>query len=183
LRAVDFRDVVFVLSDDLPVHEVCSIMQQHPGLLHYKMFYRGSNSMVGSDSTERSGEVFSASSHYNLAKPSYKRSKRIFDFFSCVMILILFPVLAIFQPSISLFFRHTFSVLIGRKTWIGYTDLPNGLPGIKPGILSANGVRISTMKAARKSLMKIIDQRYAADYEWTFDMELLLKHFRQVSMP
>jgi len=183
LQAVHFRDVVFVLSNDLTVQKVCNIMQQFPGLVHYKIYYRGSNSMVGSDSTQRSGEVFSASSHYNLAKPNYKRSKRIFDLFSSVVMLLLFPVIAFFQPSGRIYLQHTIAVLFGNKTWIGYTDMQPALPVIMPGILASNGMRITAIEPSKKMVLKIVDQRYAADYEWTFDMELLLKHFRQVGKP
>lgn len=183
LRAVAFRDVIFVLSADLPVLKVCNIMQLHPGLVHYKMYYRGSKSIIGSDSTERSGEVFSASSHYNLAKPHYKRAKRIFDILSSVFMLVLFPVLGIFQPSIKQYLQHSFSVLIGHQTWVGYTKAQNTLPFILPGVLAANGTRLSQIHPSQIAIMQIVDQRYAADYEWTFDMDLLLKHFRQVGKP
>lgn len=156
-------------------------MQLHPGLVHYKMYYRGSKSIVGSDSTERSGEVFSASSHYNLAKPHYKRSKRIFDIFSSVIMLLLSPVLALFQTSMKLYLQHSFAVLAGRNTWIGYTDAQNTLPSILPGILAANGIRLTQIHPSQKNIMQVIDQRYAAEYEWTLDMDLLLKHFKQIS--
>ncbi|HSC54570.1 MAG TPA: glycosyltransferase [Phnomibacter sp.] len=180
LRKVNFRELVFVISPDLPAKKMIGIMQQYPELLRYKMYYRGSKSLVGSDSKDRSGEVFAASSHFNLAKHSYRRSKRVFDLFSSMVLLVLAPVLLLFQSSPSMYLQQVWAVLTGSKTWIGYAGNANALPPLKPAVLAVDGQRLQDGFNSDAQLLEAIEHRYAAEYFWSNDLRLLCRHFRAI---
>jgi lipopolysaccharide/colanic/teichoic acid biosynthesis glycosyltransferase len=135
---------------------------------------------VGSDNKQTTGEVIAAYSHYNLAKPNYRRAKRIFDLISSICMILTMPIQIFVQPSFRKYLSNSIAVLAGRKTWIGYAYQQSTLPILSPGILTPNGMKIGSTEASQQMLMEAVDQRYAADYEWTMDMAILQKSIRKI---
>jgi hypothetical protein len=71
------------------------------------------------------------------------------------------------------FLGNLFAVLLGMKSWVGY-DEAKGLSKmkIKKGVFSPSVV---LGKTATEELTQKAKQLYVEDYDWTFDVRILLK--------
>lgn len=131
--------------------------------------------IIGSNSTESSGEYYSLEIH-EISKAENKRKKRTLD--------ILFSVCFIFTLPISIFYfknkksllKNIFDCLIGRKTYVGYNlqNLNNSLlPKLKFSILHPVPYTSKTGDLNEK-----INLIYARDYSIWKDIEILQKSWR-----
>ncbi|NDF60574.1 MAG: hypothetical protein EB100_05785, partial [Crocinitomicaceae bacterium] len=131
--------------------------------------------IIGSNSTESSGEYYSLEIH-EISKAENKRKKRTLD--------ILFSVCFIFTLPISIFYfknkksllKNIFDCLIGRKTYVGYNfqNLNNSLlPKLKFSIL--HPVHDTSITSDLNEKINLI---YARDYSIWKDIEILQKSWR-----
>ena len=69
--------------------------------------------------------------------------------------------------------RNAISVLLGEKTWLGFHGGWPGeerLPGLLPGVFRVgSGDMVDTLEEAKR-----LDLRYAFDFGWVRDLELLM---------
>ncbi len=145
----------------------------------YKIVPRDANFIIGSNSKDSSGELFSEEVELNLGQAHTKRKKRIFDLTASMIILFLSPLLIWIQKSPKKFVRDIASVLSGSKTWIGYaTENDASLPPIKPGIL--NTACDLSIHEVSTEILKKIDYLYAKNYRIEKDLQLLLSHFKSL---
>ena len=159
----------------------------HTGRLarHVRLRYHsaGSGSMVGSDSKDSSGEALSLQTPLSLAGPAQRRSKRVADVLLALAFLATLPLhlLAVRHPGG--FVANLFSVLLGRKTWVGYRLPPAGnLPPLRPGVLSAGGKRDSASAALPEETLRQADYWYARDYDVTEDLKIVLRNYRWLGL-
>lgn len=106
--------------------------------LDYKIVPEDSMSVIGSNSKNLQGELYTIDIRLNIATNSGRRNKRIFDVLASLAILILSPFLIFIVNDKTGLFKNIFDVISGRRTWVGYAPSGNQktLPVIKPGILS-----------------------------------------------
>ncbi|MDB5251621.1 MAG: hypothetical protein JWP27_790 [Flaviaesturariibacter sp.] len=145
---------------------------------HVRLRYHGSgtSSIVGSDSRGTTGEAI-AVAPLNLAKPYYRRAKRLLDVSVAIAGIIGIPVLVFLVRSPAGFLRNCVSVLAGSRTWVGYQVAGAQLPPLRPGVIASGGARIVAQSLPPESRERV-DQWYARDYEVTQDLRLLLKNIR-----
>jgi len=138
-----------------------------------KIAPESSEFIIGSDSKNEPGELFTLDVKYQLSESHVQRRKRIFDiFFSLWMILraLTFWGYTIFTNKK---WRYLYScipsVLIGKKTWVSYSGQTSAekLPNIKPGVVSSAGVWTNSEFEAD------VNHLYAKDYEVWRDLEIL----------
>jgi O-antigen biosynthesis protein len=118
---------------------IINSMQLLGSSYNYKIHATNTESIIGSNSKNTAGDLYAQDWHFNIAKPSGKRNKRVFDIGTALAILLLFPIsfLLIKQKSI---FKNSWQVLFFKKTWVGYCTplLKAKLPSIKQGIIPLN---------------------------------------------
>ncbi len=142
----------------------------------YKIHIAGSNSFVGSNSSQSAGDLYTLDRRYNLSDFAKQRNKRLIDVFSALAFVILFPVLAFLVKKPSQFFGNCLGVLKGSRTWIGYKQPHPSLPPIRSGILPPYNIILGYSpddEAAHK-----LDVLYAQDYSSDTDVRLILKNFK-----
>lgn len=113
-------------------------MQRCGDAYDYKIHLPNSRGFVGSNSSHAAGDLYMAGRRYALAQFSQQRNKRVFDIVSAIGILMASPVLLFVVSNAGAMFRNAFSVLLGKKTWIGYDAMlagNAGLPAIKAAVL------------------------------------------------
>jgi GT2 family glycosyltransferase len=141
----------------------------------YKIAPPESISIIGSNSIHTAGDLYVVNVNA-ISKQSNRRYKRIFDFFSSFILLILSPVVIWFFRNKSQFLGNVFNVMKGNNSWVGYISEPGlfeNLPVLKSGILSpANLFAELQLDAEKKSQLNMI---YAKDYSIITDLEILLK--------
>ncbi|HOK21934.1 MAG TPA: glycosyltransferase [Bacteroidales bacterium] len=111
----------------------------------------------------------------SIAKPVNRRRKRVFDFFTSLALLILYPLYFLFIKKPRKALKNIINVLINKKTWVGYCskEYPHNLPKIPEGIfnlLDGLGFTSST------NIYNEIDFNYARDYHVMTDLSILLRN-------
>lgn len=98
--------------------------------------------IIGSNSKNEPGELFTLDVKYALSERYNKRRKRIFDvMFSLLLLLGLIVPLVYLNKKIRQLFGQLFSVLAGNKTWVSYEGLNTSklLPELKSGVVYSSG--------------------------------------------
>jgi GT2 family glycosyltransferase len=131
--------------------------------------------IIGSDSKNEPGELFTVEVKYSIAETYNRRRKRIFDLLISLGMLLLLPLTALvclFWKPLRLLYSEVFSVLLGNKTWVSYSGLESAkmLPKIKPGVIfSSNGWTNTSFEGN-------VNYIYAREYSVGKDVQSLL-HF------
>ncbi len=180
VRIYKIEEIIFC-SRDLSTHSIMQWMSKLGPQLLYKILPEDSLSIIGSHSKNISGELYTIDIQFNIAKPLHKRNKRIFDLgFSFVLFLSLPIQLLIIKNKLGLL-SNIFSVLIGKKTWVSYTPITytkNILPNLRSGVLSPSDA--FQKDKLNEATIQRLNMLYAKDYEWSNDVEICWKGWRQL---
>jgi lipopolysaccharide/colanic/teichoic acid biosynthesis glycosyltransferase len=175
-------DEVIFCAKDVPAQVIIDKMSElKDQQVDYKIAPPESLSIIGSNSINTSGDLYVIDINA-ITKMSNRRNKRLLDIIVSTILLILYPI--------DLFFvRHPFrllinllSVLISRKSLVGYSthSEPDDqhLPEIRKGILTPidafEDKDISPEASVRLNIM------YARDYKITNDLKIIVKGFREL---
>ena len=135
--------------------------------------------VIGSNSINTSGELYSVLNINSITKAKNLRIKRVLDLTLTLLFIVLFPVLLLFEKNKSGYIKNIFEVLFGQKSWIGYDKKGNNLhdlPIIKNGVLSCSESlnNVSESNAARMNIM------YAKDYQIFNDILVVAKNLTKL---
>ena len=127
-------DLVIFSGKDVPSTEIMTHMIDFQSLpVQVKIAPERSETIIGSDSKNQPGELFTLEVDYHLAQQHHLRNKRVLDLILCLWVG-LFAWVLVWLPRGRHLLKHGFSVLVGRETWVGYRPetLSLKLPKIKP---------------------------------------------------
>jgi O-antigen biosynthesis protein len=172
-----FREVIFC-EGTLSFRNIIESIQQLPQHTSIKFHAAQSASIVGSDSKDSSGEAVSKENGFNLANPYNKRLKRLLDVVIAILSLLSFPIHLFATRKPGAFFANCFSVLFGRKTWVGYARHEPHLPTLRKGVIACNGAPVSVEQALPAESLQMLDYWYARDYEPATDLKLMRRAYR-----
>ena len=145
--------------------------------IEFKIAQPNSSYLIGSNSIDNSGDFY-ALNFSALSKPENIRSKRLFDFFFSIILLLLSPILLVIIKFKVKFISNLFRILSGKKSFVGYLNQSDGtktnLPKIKPGILEpfSASEELTTDKKEELNLL------YAKEYSFIFDFEVLVRKWK-----
>ena len=179
LQAVPIRELIFC-QGSLRFADIIRQCGNLPKGLRMRIMSSGSLSIIGSDSSEQSGEAVAGGAAYAICDPSSKRMKRLLDVLVSVFALVGFPLHILFVKQPLGLLGNAFRVLGGNRTWIGYgsrMSYNNGLPRIKKGILGCNSMPVSHTPSTEDGL-HLLDEMYAMDYSAYKDLDLILRGYR-----
>lgn len=166
-------------SSNIASSEIMKWMTRLGSNLEYKIVPKDSQSIIGSSSKNTSGEVYTVDIRYNIDSSIHRRNKRVFDVFISISFLLLCPILLIFQQDKFNFIKNIFRVILGSKTWVGYSSIsPVDFPELKPAVLGiADSLTVSKLDV--QTLYRL-DFLYAKDYEVGEDITVILKSWRKL---
>jgi O-antigen biosynthesis protein len=153
------KEIIFCINQSLSLQTAIAIMDTKLGL-RYKFHYPNTQSIVGSDSKDASGETLEKMQRFNLSKPQNLRYKRVVDITCSLLLLVTLPIHLLFIPNKLHLLHNIFNVLAGNKTWVGYKHPSKLLPPIKNSVLYLNN-----------------DEHYATNYEWINDVQVICKKY------
>ena len=178
-KTIPFGEII-LCSGALSFADIIQSIQKLPHGLGAKIHTTGSSSIVGSDSKDTSGEAVSKENGFRLADPYNRRLKRLIDVSTSFFGIITFPIqLFIIKKPIA-FLVNCFSILIARKTWIGYASSEKNLPPIYPAVIACNGIPASAKQQLPLESLQMMDYWYARDYEPVNDLKLLWRMYRKL---
>ncbi|PQJ10250.1 glycosyl transferase family 2 [Flavipsychrobacter stenotrophus] len=177
LYTTGVNEVIFCV-DGLSYLDVFKQMQECGDGYEYKIHLNGSQSFVGSNSSNTSGDLYTIDRSFNLSSFAMQRNKRLVDIVMSLLLLILFPFTFFLVKKPGTMFTNIFSVLSGGKTWVGYAPgtATNRLPALRPGALPPYNILAGYEPSDHVKLQ--INLAYAQHYTPATDIGLMMKNFR-----
>lgn len=175
-------DEIIFSGKDVSISDMLDITQKQGAC--NKEFRRAPEDMevlIGSNYTVSVDDLYTPD-FGNITNPTNRRTKRLFDITSALLVLMLSPLLFWPQRRKRRFFSDCLSVLLGRKSWIGYSSRSfshsannskqagEPLPNIKRGIFKTCD-RLPNVK--NPDLMRL-DHDYATNYHLSTDITILM---------
>ncbi len=174
-------DEIIFCAENISSAEIIRAMLELTSLdIDFKIAPPESISIIGSNSIHTAGDLYVV--HINaITKPANRRKKRLFDFFTALTFLALSPFLLWFFSKKNRFLKHSWQVLNGKKSWVGYVESSENqseLPTLKPGILSpADMFENPTSDISKSNRLNVL---YARNYSVLTDAEILLKSWNKL---
>jgi GT2 family glycosyltransferase len=172
-------DQVIFCAKDISAHDIIATMGKIKSNPEFKIAPPETLFIIGSNSIETSGEVMMLDVN-SVSKSVNQRKKRILDIVVCFKLIILSPVMILFQKNPSGYFANIISVLVGRKNWVGPdTNLLAIRSNFsKPSVIHpSDEAEIKGVSKENREKLNII---YSKDYHWRNDIILMLRNWRQM---
>jgi GT2 family glycosyltransferase len=176
---IPFREIIFC-EGTLSYLNLIQTMMHLPSNVSIKFHASGSNSIVGSDSKNKSGVAMSKENGYKLGNPYNRRLKRMIDVIISFFGIVAFPVHLFIIKKPFAFFSNCFSVLSAQKTWVGYALTEKNLPPLRKGIITCNGAVLSAKQSFPEESLQMVDYWYARDYELSKDLKIIWRMYRSL---
>ena len=149
--------------------------------INYKIVPQGSESIIGSNSKNTAGDLYTLDIKPNILLPQHKRNKRVFDVGLSLSVLLTFPVQIFIQKNFLQTLKNVAKVLRGKYSWVGYVSNTTNfsrLPKLKKGIFSPEDA--FAQKNLDAHTLDKINFLYAKEYSLQNDWEIVLKNWRNL---
>jgi hypothetical protein len=174
-------DELIFCSKDISAQNIIEWMTKIGPGLEYKIVPEDSLSIIGSNSKDAPGELYTIDIKLAISTPFNKRSKRLFDISATLFLLVTLPVNIFLIKGPAGLIKNIFSVLAGKKSWVGYAGSEHQqfqIPPIRPGIITP----LDELKSAglNDAAVSRINLLYAKDYTPSTDAELFFHCYRML---
>ena len=167
IRIEHAEEVVFC-GKDLPLQQIIELMAQLKTTgVDYKIAPAEGDYIIGSESILTADELY-LSKLDTISTDTARRSKRLFDIGTSLLLILLSPALFWFQRRKKNYFGDCLHVLTGRRTWVGYTG--------HAGIFSPSDLLTSASTDMQQRLML----RYMRHYRTSTDWNILLRNWDNI---
>ena len=174
-------DEIIFCTNNLQTQQIIATMLELKNTgVDYKIASSDGFSIIGSNSINRSGELYSIDIN-SVSKPENKRKKRLFDFFVSLLFLFFYPFIFLFMKNRIKMLKNLFLIFIGKRTFVAYSSLNSDgafLPELKKGIFSPfNLYKRTIINEETKMRINIL---YAKDYHIINDFKIVFKLWKQI---
>ncbi|MEM1120441.1 MAG: glycosyltransferase [Bacteroidota bacterium] len=174
------NEIIFC-SKDVSAQSIMSWMTKLGNKISYKIVPPATMSIIGSNSKNTPGELFTVDIRYQISEAVQQRSKRLLDVVVAFLLIIIYPIAILFVRQKWTFLKNIFQVTLGQKTWVGYAEIDENnedLPPIRQGVLSP----LEGFDPTQFDLITIrrLNFFYARDFDWAKDLALIWKGFRHL---
>ena len=167
IRIEHIEEVVFC-GKDLSLQQIIELMAHLKTTgVEYKIAPSEGDYIIGSESILSSDDIYVADLD-TISTDTSRRTKRMFDAGTSFLLLLLSPLLFWFQRRKRAYFADCFQVLVGRKTWVGYT----GRPGV---FLPTDMLRQPTPEVKQRLML-----RYMRHYRTATDWKILINNWNNI---
>ena len=174
----DVTEVIFC-ARDIPAETIMGWMSSMDNeQVNFKIVPRSSFYIIGSNSKNTNGELYTVDIKLNIADPALAANKRVFDSIAALILIALFPLLGWFIKKPARAFVGLLNVIVGKLSLVGYAPAENinSLPTIKRGLLSPlNALHSSNPNFITPEKMNFF---YAKDYTVGHDLNIVVKGWR-----
>lgn len=180
LVKVEKVDEIIFSIKDLEWKDVMKSMSELGPNVQYKMVGDEQISILGSQSKNIAGELYTVDFHYNINEWRSHIAKRIVDIIFSVLFLLFSWLLIFFQKRKGKFIQNIFQVFIGMKTWVGYDprdEEMTRLPKVKDSVVSRAEYY---GQVSDKEIIKRINILYAKDYFPWLDVETIFNSLHKL---
>ena len=162
------------ISNKFIIEQLTNLSNQ----VNFKIVPKNSESIIGSNSKNTSGDLYAIDTNLKIGSFAQKRNKRIFDFVMAFILLLISPLLLFMSKNIITTFSNIISVLLGTKTWIGYTASQYTsryqLPKLKNAVLDNNLYNLDNES------IDLYNLQYAREYSIAEDFKILRNKINKI---
>ena len=167
IRYHNAGQVVFC-SKNIPAQEIITLMASLKTTgIEYKIAPSESDYIIGSNGIDTDDDGVAVPIE-TIASPSSQRKKRLFDIATALLLTLATPVLIWFQHDPKHYVGHCLSVLIGRYTWVGYTN--------RKGIFAPSDI----MDCPSPQLASRLNYKYMQKYSLSTDWAILVRNITKI---
>ncbi len=173
------EELVFCASDVSSQDIIGFMMTLTNGKVRYKIAPPASLSIIGSHSINTPGDVYLIDFD-SITKKSNRRIKRLFDFLSSLILLVIYPVLLFAVKNPGAAFVNILKVLTGKCSWVGFHPSPEQprLPSIRPGVLfPSDALGGEDIPQETKDTLNLM---YVKNYSVFTDAGILIRSLREI---
>ena len=179
IKAFQINELIFC-GKNVSASVILDQMTALKGQCNFKIVGKEGVSIVGSNSKDTAGDSYTIDLRYSLSNTSQIRNKRLFDLLMCLFFGIGVPYFMLRSKNSKMLYANWWSVLIGAKTWMGYShfeSVPSGnqLPSIKPSVFN---LATAYQMEKEEDLKLKMDIYYAKSYSLSLDYFLLMNIVR-----
>ena len=165
---IEHADEVIFCGKDLSLQHIIGLMAElKTSAVEYKIAPKESDYIIGSESILSPDELYITDLN-TISTDTARRSKRLFDIGTSLLLLILTPILFWFQHHKTNYHRDCLHVLSGRLTWVGHTG--------RPGVFTPADIMHNTSEEMQERLML----RYMRHYRTVTDWTILLRNWNKI---
>ncbi|MBN2669343.1 MAG: glycosyltransferase [Bacteroidales bacterium] len=165
VRVHQIDEVIFCAKNVSSADIISNMLDLNPLNCDTKIASPDSISVIGSSSANTNGTLYHVDLNL-INSEENKRNKRVLDLLIALTLMISSPIFLLIQDQKQNFFNNLLSVILNRKTFVGYTKLSPDkihLPELKPCII------------------EVEDQvSYAKNYTLWFDLLSIWKNIRKI---
>ena len=178
-------DEVIFCSHDIQIDKIIDILEAQSGKgVDFRILPDGMEVLIGSNYIGSPDSLYTPD-FGSIDSTTNRRTKRLFDIASALLIIVLSPILFWPQKRKRRFFADCFAVLFGRKSWVGYcrgaesgkrkaesegAESFEPLPNIRRGVFRTRDL----MPRVKDPDCKRLDRNYATDYRVATDITILM---------
>lgn len=144
--------------------------------VEYKIHSMGTDSIIGSNSKDTAGDLYTTELTFAISTAASRRNKRVVDVIVSLLFILCSPLLIWFVRNKHTYFLNMFLVLEGDKTMVGYSD-PQ-FPALKPHVLDVYPVIGGFDIPADNK--EHLDWLYARNYAAANDLRIIREKWRQI---
>ncbi len=173
------NEVIFC-SKDIPSHQIIEWMTViNAPNIEYKIVPDETNYVIGSNSKETQGSIYTVEVKLNITGSSSIRNKRLLDVIVSSAFILTSPILLFLVKQKKEFLLNLIKVWTGQITFVGFSDHEHfKLSGVKKGII--NPASIFKSKQLDKTALRRLDYLYAKDYTPYLDISLIIKNIKKL---
>ena len=176
VKKYQVKEIIFC-ENGLSFKEIIGCINSLPVTVKNKFHASGSNSIVGSDSRNSSGDYIANSIKYCIGEPLQRRNKRLLDIVVSILFLLAVPVIIFIKKNAANFYANVLAVLAGKKTWVGYAAPAGNLPALKNAVITSTTLPAALNDLPAESLQKS-DAWYASGYTIATDLKKIGRGFK-----
>jgi GT2 family glycosyltransferase len=167
------NEIIFAQAQ-VSFKQIMDAMQLCGPTFDYKIHCMGTDSIIGSNSKDTAGDLYTIELRYTISTPISKRNKRMVDVLASLFFIIGAPILIWFVTHKRQYMLHMLLVLEGDKTFVGYND-PQ-FPALKPHLLDVCPlVKEFDIPADNREHLEWL---YAKNYHAMDDVRLIIEKWR-----
>lgn len=176
-------DEIIFSTKDIQLQEIILAMSKvNQPNVDFKIAPEESLFIIGSNSVDNPGDLYTIDINFAIARPAAKRNKQLVDLSLSVLFLLTLPVHLLFVKNRLNFLKNIFLVLFLQKSWVGYLnrEIDNKhLPNLKKGVLSPmNG--LLNKQTVSDNTAKRLNLLYAKHYQVANDLLLIWRGYQHL---
>ena len=167
---------IIYAQNALTFKQIIESIEQCGATLNYKIHCIGTDSIIGSNSKNTAGDLYSTELIYSITKVAAKRNKRVVDLLFASVFILLSPILIFFVKNKGIYLSNCLAIFFGTKTFIGYEDTK--CPRLKPHVLSLYPAIPNYVIPLNNR--EHLNWLYAKNYNAWKDVEIILSKWREL---